>query len=337
MGGGTTLVEACSIGRRAVGIDISSLATFIAKVKTTPLSENDFEEIGDWASGSDERLNLRNPPVRAMEWIEQGYQRNISGRKTWPIRKTLELALASLEELPSERQRQFIRCALLGTAQWALDSRKDIPRVKEFRQRLLAHLAAMKKGAREFSVAVQSSSCHSPEVTCLNRSTIGIDRESWVADKPPRLILTSPPYPGVHAIYHRWQVQGRKETPAPFWIANALDGQGGAFYTFGDRRQQNLTGYYEQLRAAFSSIARVADHETLLIQLVAFSDPSWQLPKYLEVMEEANFAEVSHPFPTDSPDGRLWRYIPNRKWYADHKGATAGSKEVVLFHKLACV
>lgn len=114
-----------------------------------------------------------------------------------------------------------------------------------------------------------------------------------------------------------------------------MDGQSGAFYTFGERRQQNLTGYYEQLRAAFGSIARIADRETLLIQLVAFSDPSWQLPKYLDVMEEANFAEVGHPFPADSPDGRLWRYVPNRKWYADHKGATAGSKEVVLFHQLA--
>ena len=35
MGGGTTLVEACSLGRQAVGTDISSLATFTAKVKRT--------------------------------------------------------------------------------------------------------------------------------------------------------------------------------------------------------------------------------------------------------------------------------------------------------------
>lgn len=47
MGGGTTLVEACTIGRRAIGTDISSLATFTAKVKTTPLSEYDFEKIND--------------------------------------------------------------------------------------------------------------------------------------------------------------------------------------------------------------------------------------------------------------------------------------------------
>jgi hypothetical protein len=334
MGGGTTLVEACSLGRRAVGTDVSSLATFTAKVKTTPLSENDFETINNWTNGSGERLNLRNPPVRATEWIEQGYQKNISGKNTWPIRKTLELALASLEELPSEKQQNFVRCALLGTAQWALDSRKEIPSAKKFRKRFLAHLASMEQGAREFSAALEGLS-HGPlEASCLNRSVVGIE-DSQIADNPPRLILTSPPYPGVHAIYHRWQVQGRKETPAPFWIANTLDGQGGAFYTFGDRRQQNLAGYYDQLREAFNSIAWVVDRETLLIQMVAFSDPSWQLPKYLEVMEEANFTEFESPFPSSSPDGRLWRYVPNRKWYADQKGVTASSKEVVLFHKLA--
>lgn len=334
MGGGTTLVEAYSLGRQAVGTDISSLAAFTASV-TTPLSEDDFERINNWAKGSEKRLNLRNPPVRATEWIEQGYQTNINGKRTWPIRKTLELALASLEELPSEKQENFVRCALLGTAQWALDSRKQIPSAKEFRRRFLAHLASMEQGARKLSAVLEGVS-HSPlKAMCLNRSVVGIEEDPQIADYPPRLILTSPPYPGVHAIYHRWQVQGRKETPAPFWIANTLDGQGGAFYTFGDRRQQNLSGYYEQLRAAFNSMARVVDRETLLIQLVAFSDPSWQLPRYLEVMEEANFTEFESPFPAISSDGRLWRYVPNRKWYADQKGSTAGSKEVVLFHRLS--
>src|SRR5258708_36254739 len=42
MGGGTTVVEALSMGRRAIGVDINSLAHFVASVKTTPLSERDF-------------------------------------------------------------------------------------------------------------------------------------------------------------------------------------------------------------------------------------------------------------------------------------------------------
>ena len=35
MGGGTTIVEASALGRRAVGTDINSLAVFLTEVKTT--------------------------------------------------------------------------------------------------------------------------------------------------------------------------------------------------------------------------------------------------------------------------------------------------------------
>src|SRR5882762_8937856 len=48
MGGGTTVVEALAAGRRVVGIDINSLAHFIADVRTTPVSENDKQEIRKW-------------------------------------------------------------------------------------------------------------------------------------------------------------------------------------------------------------------------------------------------------------------------------------------------
>jgi hypothetical protein len=42
MGGGTTIVEALSLGRKAIGLDINALSHFVTTVKTTPLSENDF-------------------------------------------------------------------------------------------------------------------------------------------------------------------------------------------------------------------------------------------------------------------------------------------------------
>src|SRR5438477_3762612 len=40
-GGGTTLLEAMSLERRTAGMDVSSLATFIARAKTTPISVHD--------------------------------------------------------------------------------------------------------------------------------------------------------------------------------------------------------------------------------------------------------------------------------------------------------
>lgn len=130
MGGGTTLVEARALGRRAIGADINALAVFIAQVKTTFYSEVDLVEVGSWAEGLVDHLNLHRPPVRAIEWMELGYQRNINGKSTWPIRKTLELALAHVDKLPKQNQQCFARCILLRTAQWALDCRKEIPKAK---------------------------------------------------------------------------------------------------------------------------------------------------------------------------------------------------------------
>src|SRR4030043_1164627 len=86
MGGGTTLVEALALGRRAIGTDINSLAVFITKVKTTALSESDAQIMRAWIENVEDWLNLRNPPKRFTDWIELGYPKNISGRTTWPIR-----------------------------------------------------------------------------------------------------------------------------------------------------------------------------------------------------------------------------------------------------------
>jgi hypothetical protein len=251
----------------------------------------------------------------------------------WPIRKTLELALAEIDNLPTRPRRRLARCALLRTAQWALDDRRQIPSAKDFRHRFTINLEQMLEGAAEYTAAVNSIEPSAPPALCLQRSAVGLEQDSRLQNiASPKLILTSPPYPGVHVLYHRWQVQGRKETAAPFWIADSMDGHGAAYYTFGDRR--NFPGYYAMLRNAFTSVASIADYDTLVIQLVAFSNPSWQLPRYLEVMEDSGLVERRFRPCASSADGRLWRSVPNRKWYADQRGATASSNEVVLFHQL---
>ena len=78
------------------------------------------------------------------------------------------------------------------------------------------------------------------------------------AGESPRLVLTSPPYPGVHVLYHRWQVDGRKEAPLPFMIANKLDGAVSSYYTMGDRKYPELKTYFDNIRATMSSVAALA-------------------------------------------------------------------------------
>ncbi|HUA68603.1 MAG TPA: DNA methyltransferase [Candidatus Saccharimonadales bacterium] len=60
-GGGTTLVEALSLGRRAAGMDVSSLAAFLARTKTTPISVHSKRKIAFWLSTlTKEKPRLKN-------------------------------------------------------------------------------------------------------------------------------------------------------------------------------------------------------------------------------------------------------------------------------------
>src|SRR5207244_3212553 len=150
---------------------------------------------------------------------------------------------------------------------------------------------------------------------------------------PPRLVLTSPPYAGVHVLYHRWQILGRRETAAPFWIANTLDGNGPAHYTFGDRKRRDLSPYFVGIQGAFRSVVTLADRNTTVVQMVAFSHRDQQLPGYLAALNRAGLRELFLPDLANAPDGRVWRVTPNRKWYARTRGAVPPSDEVVLFHR----
>lgn len=339
MGGATTLVEASVLRRIGIGVDINALSCFIGRAKTSALSDADIRAVRAWTQRTIPILNMRRPTKRPDPWVERGYQRNVSTRQTWPIRKSLELALARIPLLRSPARKTFVRALLLRTAQWALDCRSDVPNVSEFRERLAEFLEEMIEGVRTYrDLAGLTVDCvdayNRPLTLILNRSANGLENEPLVAAYgSPRLILTSPPYPGVHVMYHRWQVLGRKETPAPFWIADSFDGNGLSYYTFGDRRYPSLDTYFDAARAAFSSLARIADGHSLFVQMVAFSDASWQLPKYLETMRSAGLAELRMPQLANSKDGRLWRTVPNRRWYADQRGPGGASREVVLFHR----
>jgi hypothetical protein len=119
----------------------------------------------------------------------------------------------------------FGRCVVLRTAQWALDGRSKRASTEDFRRILKNTAIDMVRGARELRASVEICGRH--PVTILRRSAAGIEDDKCMRTlRAPRLVVTSPPYPGVHVLYHRWQVDGRKEAPLPFMIANKLDGSG---------------------------------------------------------------------------------------------------------------
>lgn len=327
MGGGTVIVEAAALGRDAVGNDINSLSTFLAKAKTTPLAPLESEAVSRWAIDVVPGLTYRTGTNGPLDALASEQTRNMSLPRARFIKKVVAAALSTIEDLPSANAAEFARCAVLNVSQWALDGRKTHTSVEEFRRKLSKTTIEMIQGITEFSDSL-SRQMRTPNILLSNGNADAIDMLPIFANEGRRakLIVTSPPYPGVHVLYHRWQVDGRRETPAPYWITGRTDGQGSSYYCFGDRRSHETGVYFETALETLRSIRRVVADDGLMIQLIAFSDPEQHLPRYLEVMELAGFRE-SLPL-----EARIWRDVPNRKWHAHARGVTHSAREVLLVH-----
>jgi hypothetical protein len=322
MGGGTTIVEALSLGRKAIGLDINSLAHFVTTVKTTPLSENDFSVLEEW---SNKVLASRpRPRARLIELV-----------KNFPpeLQEFFYAVKMDIDRLPLERQRRFVRCALLKTGQWAADCKKTIPSRSVLLEQFSINFQEMIAGMRDFIAACGKNGLGKTQIRrsryLLCRSAIGLPE---IQSSPKaKLVLTSPPYPAVHVLYHRWQLFGRKETPAPYWLTNMNDGNDASFYTMGSRTPLGLQNYFTNIEKSFRSIRNVIAPTATVVQLVAFSNAESQLPLYLTAMERAGFIEFDELASTG--DSRLWRRVPNRKWYCHNGRQQDSAKEVVLFHR----
>ena len=92
--------------------------------------------------------------------------------------------------------------------------------------------------------------------------------------------------------------------------------------------------YQANVRACFQSVAALMGPESILVQLVAYSEPETQLPAYLETLASAGLREQFLDTPS-SVSGRVHRRVPNRKWYAAALGDIPASQEILLVHQKA--
>jgi DNA modification methylase len=327
MGSGTTIVEAIANGRNAIGVDINPLSYFITKVKTTPLSNRDKEKILQWV----DKINV----VQSFE----GHSHDIDGLKHIPQEyKNILVDLAkTIDTFEFPRQKNFAKCALLRLAQWAIDCRKELPQINVIKGQLIKQVNAMLDGIDELVFTTQGRGIPKHHITGRRQLYLGSldylinNRVFSRMQSKVRLVLTSPPYPGVHVLYHRWQVNSRRETPAPFWLAGIQDGHGEAYYTLGGRSSAGIRNYFTRLREIFNSVRMFVHPDAVVAQLVAFSHPDTQLPAFLNSMKLAGYEEFK-PFITLDSE-RPNRLVPNRKWYTNIEGNQHASNEVLLFHR----
>lgn len=326
MGGGTSVIEALATGRRVIGIDINSLAHFVSVARTTPLTARDEAIVRNWAERT-------ASCAKAADNVTSHFSaRHLPSA----VRSFVASALKLVEDLPLRRQRNFGRCALLRLGQWALDCRDFVaPRRSRLAKKLPELVAEMLLGLHELVESCREAGVSRRAIVrnriLLHRSAVGLeeDESSWRDWPRPRLAFTSAPYPAVHVLYHRWQYRGRRETGAPYWIANVPDGYYASYYTGGSRTPTGERRYFDMVTAAFRSVKSVIDSQAWVVQLIGFADTKAQLPRYLEAMDAAGFQEV---FLTEEGK-RLERRVPNRKWYAKLQGSVDASCELLLFHK----
>jgi hypothetical protein len=129
VGGGTTLVEALATGRDAIGVDISSLAEFVATVKTIIFSDAELATLEIWSKQLPSAIHLRKCSMHFADYAEAGYYKHLDHPSRWRLRKAIEQGLGAAIGLGNHRLESFGRCAVLRTAQWALDNRAKLPGV----------------------------------------------------------------------------------------------------------------------------------------------------------------------------------------------------------------
>ena len=322
-GGGTTVVEAAAMGRRVVGTDISELATFLARLKTARVPPRAAHVLRAWAEDTVPLLRYRDLVCESNE-PPPGTDRNLRRPTTRAIRKIIGVALSSIPSDPDPTVEAIARGAILGTAQWAIDGRRHVAKVGPFRGRLQATVHKMLDDLRflwERGEAVGAKTPYLATTDALHVGSVPPFADGAVAD----LVVTSPPYPGIHVLYHRWQTGGGKETAAPFWIAAARDGKGESHYTMGGRQSRT---YFERLSARMAAIRQVMRDGALIVQVVGFTRPDVQLNLYLDTMQTNGFNETPQ-----LEGGRIWRDVPGRRWYAAHRRVAPAAQEVLLVHQ----
>ncbi len=334
-GGGTTSLEASRCGRHSFSSDLSPLATFLTSAKGRIYRDEEYEAVTRWSERcvrtkhKDLMLALREYPIP---------EEHIGGLRR-PDYRFIRAALSSWKR--SEEELAFgsdlARLCLLRVGQRMLDLRREPPSLDEFRRGLEEAVAQTIDASRLHRETVNRKWQGKRNSQRFMTEQIAIEELYEVRrlqDRQATLAVCSPPYPGVHTLYPRWQIEGRRETTIPFWLAGVTGDTGEKTYTMGGRGTACIDEFIDLYTSGMKSLSKVLQPEGHVVQMVGFSEPRTQLPRLLKAMREAGFHEQK--FRTlQTQEGRLWRKVSRQKWYsAVRSQETSGASEVVLIHRL---
>lgn len=318
VGGGTTAVEALAEGRRVLAIDVSPLACLLTRARTTPLDDAERSRLKRWASG----LVIDRRRKTPLDSRALGMPQSLSAY--------LVPAREAVREVRPMSVRVAATAVLLRLGQRAVEDPDQLESMTRgvWREHAEDYADSLLRSIDQLVVRSEDRGIRESRIP--ERITIKCGRaEEVLAHRRGMkfaLVVTSPPYPGVHVLYHRWQLGGRRELAVPFWIANAQDGAGPSYYTMGGRHERGLERYFVSLGSVMRSVRMQLRDGGVVVQVVSFSNLGVQRKRFSEVLDEAGL-QRHHSFARLS-----WRSIPGRRWYARERRNTA-SREFLFVNR----
>ncbi|QDK41240.1 hypothetical protein DOM21_07170 [Bacteriovorax stolpii] len=327
MGGGTSLIEANNLGRHAIGIDVNELAVFSAMLKTLKLNPIAVAELEVWLNDfiHMDKRKLKDVPDTYKDYFRE-LPKNLSN--------TIYYLVDSVENLRFFSSQIFARGVVLRSAQLILDNKKFDPTLTSFMEKLENNFDLMLEQTLAHNQTIKHLKNIQTQIIHGNCTDEKVVRAALENNNRIKAVVTSPPYPGVHVLYNRWQFRGRREISLPYFIIGSKQNLAPSFFTLGNRSTQaGIDKYFASIKSVFSNIGNHLEKGTPVVQLVAFNDKKVQLERFLQSMSEAGYTEVRAYNVSTSSDGRIWREVPHRRWYNSLGNSSHSSSEVALIHR----
>jgi hypothetical protein len=327
-GGGTTAVEALAHGRRAICSDRSALACFVTRAKASPLGKRSLDLFKEWTEDVLRLVRHQSGVFHAPLVLNggMGYAPRTHGL-LWAIRE-------STFNIPDRGAQRVALLVVLRVGQLCFHCRKSPPRPKILSQffEQISSVAAEKVAA--YSAACLAKASMNGRRPRLRVIRCDAARLPYMLDSEasPALILTSPPYPGVHVLYHRWQVLGRRETDLPCRLLGIEDARSASHYTMGSRGESENRTYFRHLKTTYGRLRAILGPRCIVAQVLGFSDPGTQIPRFRQIMREAGYDELEYPGDAESVISRI---VPNRRWYSWISPRQHSSREYLFIHRPA--
>ena len=338
VGGGTSAVEALSLQRKFYGVDVNPLSVLISKVKTTILRQNKIIFIKKFNERIvNGKINLKSKRKKQHLHLSHYFNtKNFSQdevRKINQIKAGIEQYHFAITKIRDVKVRNFLTCLLLKSAKNILDNIRPCGTFKKFKIDLLSNckkmLGDMIDFEKELEINKSIYGSHS-KIKIIKSDILKLNKINSLKKGKVKLILTSPPYPGIHISYNKWQLHGRRDTKLPYWIMNSKPPVMTKF-TYKGNQSRGLVNYYRYMTKVYLKLKPYCSHNCYIVKLLSFRNKAKEFRLYREAMANAGLEEIKI---IKNGDGRLWRIVPKRRWQVRYsKKKLKSNKEVLLLYR----